>query len=74
MTPQEIAKQYSTMIFLSGSIHEGIDTGDRDEETLYFISKNVKHLEIMVEKDHWTNEDMTAVNQAIADGTAYLGA
>jgi len=28
----------------------------------------------MVEKDHWTNEDMTAVNQAIADGTAYLGA
>ena len=28
---------------------------------------NVEHLELMVAKDFWTSEDMTAVNKAIAD-------
>ena len=27
----------------------------------------VEHLELMVAKDYWTDEDMTAVNKAIAD-------
>ena len=30
-------------------------------------SRNVEHLQLMVAKDYWTNEDMTAVNKAIAD-------
>jgi hypothetical protein len=30
-------------------------------------ARNVKHLELMVAKDYWTDEDMTAVNKAIAD-------
>tara|TARA_R110000772_G_scaffold207634_1_gene318156 strand:+ start:732 stop:974 length:243 start_codon:yes stop_codon:yes gene_type:complete len=36
-----------------------------DEEVADCISRNVEHLEIMVAKDYWTNEDMKAVNAAI---------
>ena len=31
-----------------------------DEEVADCISRNVEHLEIMVAKDYWTNEDMKA--------------
>ena len=37
-----------------------------DEEVEDCISRNVEHLEIMVAKDYWTNEDMKAVNAAIS--------
>jgi len=33
------------------------------------VSRNVEHLELMVAKDFWTSEDMTAVNAAIADNS-----
>ena len=72
MTPKEIAKQYDIMVSLSASVHEGIATGERDEETIYFIKKNVDWLESVIGRDYWTTEDMTAVNKAIADGNSYL--
>jgi hypothetical protein len=37
-----------------------------DEEVEDCTSRNVEHLEIMVAKDYWTDEDMTAANAAIA--------
>jgi hypothetical protein len=35
------------------------------------VDRNVEHLEIMVAKDFWGSEDMTAANAAIAAGQAY---
>jgi len=35
------------------------------------VDRNVEHLEIMVAKDFWTNESMTASNSAITAGKAY---
>ena len=35
------------------------------------VNRNVEHLEIMVAKDYWTTEDMTAVNAAITAGKAH---
>jgi len=35
------------------------------------VNRNVEHLEIMVAKDFWTTEDMTAANAAIAAGQGY---
>jgi len=35
------------------------------------VDRNVAHLEIMVAKDYWTDEDMTAVNSAITAGQGY---
>ena len=35
------------------------------------VSRNVEHLEIMLTRDYWTDEDMTAVDAAIVSGKAY---
>ena len=35
------------------------------------VDRNVEHLEIMLAKDYWTDEDMTAVNAAVTSGKAY---
>jgi hypothetical protein len=35
------------------------------------VDRNVEHLELMVAKDYWTSEDMTAVNAAITAGKAH---
>jgi hypothetical protein len=37
-----------------------------DDEWVDCKARNVEHLELMVAKDYWTTEDMTAVNAAIA--------
>ncbi len=36
------------------------------------MQRNVDHIEIMVAKDFWTDQDMTAANAAIASGKDYL--
>ena len=37
-----------------------------DDDWTACRARNVEHLELMVAKDYWTGEDMTAVNAAIA--------
>ena len=45
---------------------------ESEEDKKDCVKRNVEHLELMVAKDYWTNEDMTAVNSAVTDGSAYL--
>ncbi len=75
ITAEEIAQHYTAMGH-SVDLINAIIAGDHDEdmnadERQDCINRNVKHLEIMVAKDFWTDEDMTASNAAIAAGTAY---
>jgi len=35
------------------------------------VDRNVEHLELMLTRDYWTDEDMTAVDAAIVSGNAY---
>jgi hypothetical protein len=35
------------------------------------VDRNVAHLELMVAKDDWDDEDMTAANAAITAGSSY---
>ena len=68
-TEEQIAQHYSAM-------HDSVNLLDvmrtnppkdmTDQEVEDTISRNVEHLEIMVAKDYWTDEDMTEVNAAIA--------
>jgi hypothetical protein len=44
------------------------DTAEKRQAT---VDRNVEHLELMVAKDYWTDEDMTAVNSAITAGQGY---
>ena len=68
-TEEQIAQHYSAMqdsVNLIDEMRTNPPEDMTDEEVADTISRNVEHLEIMVEKDYWTDEDMTEVNAAIA--------
>ena len=67
-TEEEIAQDYSAMqdsVNLLDEMRTNPPEDMTDQEVADCISRNVEHLELMVAKDYWTNEDMTAVNAAI---------
>jgi hypothetical protein len=76
-TAEDIAKDFTAMghsVTLITDIIDGntmIDESEEDKKDC--VKRNVEHLELMVAKDYWTNEDMTAVNSAIQSGNTYLG-
>jgi len=74
-TAEEIAQDYTAMghsVDLINAIIAGTAMADDTaEEKQACVDRNVEHLEIMVAKDYWTNEDMTAVNSAITAGQGY---
>ena len=75
-TAEEIAQDYKAMgdsVQLINGIMDGSQMADESaEDKKDTVSRNVEHLEIMVAKDYWTNEDMTAVNAAITAGKSYI--
>ena len=68
ITAEEIAQHYSAMGDSVDLINAGQPEDMSDEDWADCLSRNVEHLKLMVAKDFWTNEDMTAVNAAIAAG------
>jgi len=75
ITAEEIAQHYLAMghsVDLINAIIAGEHDDDMDaDERQDCVSRNVEHLEIMVAKDFWTSEDMTAANAAISAGNSY---
>ena len=75
LTAEQIAQNYSAMgdsVALINDVIEGdamADDGATDRQDC--VDRNVAHLELMVAKDYWTSEDMTAVNAAVARGSDY---
>ena len=70
ITTEEITQHYSAMgdsvtlitDIIAGDAMAEDDAADKQD----CVDRNVEHLEIMVAKDYWTTEDMTAANAAIA--------
>jgi hypothetical protein len=75
LTAEEIAQNYTAMghsVDLIKAIIAGDAMADDEaEDKQDCVDRNVAHLEIMVAKDYWTDEDMTAVNSAITAGQGY---
>jgi hypothetical protein len=75
-TTEEIAQHYTAMghsVDLINAIIAGTQMADESaEERNNCVDRNVRHLEIMVAKDYWTTEDMTASNAAITAGKNYI--
>lgn len=69
ITAEQIAQHYKAMGDSVDLINAGQPEGMTDEEWADCLSRNVEHLKLMVAKDFWTTEDMTAVNAAIAAGS-----
>ena len=74
-TTEELAQDYTAMghsVDLINDIVAG--NQDRDmtaDERRDAVDRNVEHLELMVAKDDWGSENMTAVNAAITAGNGY---
>ena len=75
ITAEEIAQHYTAMghsVDLINAIIAGTAMADDDAaDKQDCVDRNVEHLELMVAKDYWTTEDMTAVNAAITAGQGY---
>jgi hypothetical protein len=75
ITAEQIAQHYTAMghsVDLINDIIAGTAMADDDAaDKQACVDRNVEHLEIMVAKDFWTDESMTAVNAAITAGKAY---
>ena len=77
-TIEDIAQDYTAMGH-SVELINGIIDGSRmaEDEAVNrqsAVDRNVEHLELMIAKDYWTTEDMTAVNSAIVAGKAHTAA
>ena len=74
-TAEEIAQDYTAMghsVELINGIIDGSQMADEEAaDRQGAVDRNVEHLELMVAKDYWTSEDMTAVNAAIVAGKAH---
>jgi hypothetical protein len=68
-TTEEIAQDYTAMghsvTLITDIIAGNAMADDTAEDKQGCVDRNVEHLELMVAKDYWTDEDMTAVNSAI---------
>ena len=75
LTAEQIAQNYSAMgdsVALINDVIAGNVMADDDaEDRQDCVDRNTQHLELMVAKDYWTSEDMTAVNAAITAGNGY---
>ena len=74
-TTEELAQDYTAMghsVDLINAIIAGSQMADEDAtDRQACVDRNVEHLELMVAKDDWGSEDMTAVNAAITAGKGY---
>ncbi len=77
LTVEEKAQHYKAMgdsVDLIYAVMSGEAMADEtDEEKKDCVKRNVDHLEIMVAKEWWGNENMTSSNNAIADAASYIG-
>tara|TARA_R110000851_G_scaffold70174_1_gene156570 strand:- start:4 stop:249 length:246 start_codon:yes stop_codon:yes gene_type:complete len=74
-TTEELAQDFTAMghsvalitDVIAGNCMADEDAADRQD----CVDRNTQHLELMVAKDDWGSEDMTATNAAIVSGNGY---
>jgi len=65
-TTEEIAQHYSAMGDSVDLLSAGQPEGMEDADWADTVSRNKEHLSIMIAKDFWTTEDLTAATAAAA--------
>lgn len=68
-TVEEIQQHYVAMGHSVELLNAGQPEDMEAADWADTVSRNVEHLQLMVAKDFWTAEDMTAANAAIAANT-----
>ena len=74
-TAEQLAQDYSAMgdsVALITDVIAGNCMADEDAaERQGCVDRNTQHLELMVAKEDWGSESMTATNAAISAGNGY---
>jgi len=64
-TPEQIAKHYSSAMDSVNLINAGQPEDMTDEDWADTVSRNVEHLQIMLDKTYWTTEDLTPIQALV---------
>ena len=59
ITTEQIAKNYASALDSVNLVNELKEKETLTEDEEKTIQRNLEHLEIMLAKDYWTNEDLT---------------
>ena len=65
ITAEEIARHYSAAMDSVNLINAGQPEGMTDEDWADTVSRNVEHLQIMLDKTYWTTEDLTPLQALV---------
>ncbi len=75
-TAEDIAQDFTaighSVELINGIINGTLMTDDTAEDKQSAVDRNAEHLELMVAKDYWTDENMISVNAAITAGNSYI--
>ena len=63
---EEIAQHYSSLMDSVHLLEEGKPDSMEYDDWVDCVSRNKEHLELMIDKDYWTNEDFTRVTAVLA--------
>jgi hypothetical protein len=63
-TPEQIAKHYSACLDSVNLINGGKPERMTDEDWADCLARNKEHLVLMLAKDFWTTQDLTAICEA----------
>ena len=66
LTPEQIAKHYSSAMDSVNLINAGQPEGMTAEDWADCLARNKEHLVIMLAKDFWTTEDLSPLQAAAA--------
>ena len=64
ITAEQIAKHYSAALDSVALINAGQPEGMTAEDWADCVARNKEHLILMLAKDFWTNQDLTAIRAA----------
>ena len=65
-TAEQIAQHYKAALDSVNLINGGKPEGVKDEDWADCVKRNKEHLNIMLAKDFWTNEDLKPLQDAAA--------
>ena len=65
LTPEQIAQHYKAAMDSVNLLNAGKPERMSDEDWADCVKRNKDHLEIMLAKDFWTNEDLKPLQDAV---------
>lgn len=73
-TAEDVAFYYTASLESVTLVNELVTQDTRTDDEVDTLRRNVEHLELMLAKDWWTDEDLTPFEASVAAGRPLLDA